>query len=104
MKTVKTRSPMGGTGKVNVCTATCQPSEEFLIRMKKRIVEVKWHIAACIDDHTDTADTADQVAVSVALLEMAVDRFIEKHGQKDALEMIDTALGRFGLKLTSPLQ
>ena len=69
--------------------------------MKKRIEEIKCHLSACIDDHTDAAD---QVAVSVALLEMAVDRFIETHGPKDALDVIDTALDRAGLKLRSTLQ
>jgi hypothetical protein len=78
-----------------------QDNDSIQMRMKKRIVQIKGDLAACIDEHTDPSE---EFLVSVALLEMAVDRFIEAHGQKDALEIIDTACCRAGLQVKPTLQ
>jgi hypothetical protein len=85
---------------MNSATPT-QDNDPLRMRMKKRVVQMKEHLAACIDEHTDPSE---EFLVSVALLEMAVDRFIETHGQKDTLEIIDTACCRAGLQVKPALQ
>jgi hypothetical protein len=78
-----------------------QNNDPLRTRMKKRVVQIKEDLAACIDEHTHPSE---EFLVSVALLEMAVDRFIETHGEEDALEIIDTACRRAGLQVKPTLQ
>ena len=78
-----------------------QDNDTIQMRMKKRVVQIKGDLAASIDEH---ADPSEEFLVSVALLEMAVDRFIETHGPEDALEIIDTACRRAGLQVKPTLQ
>ena len=85
---------------MNSATPT-QDNDTLRTRMKKRVVQIKEDLAACIDEHTDPSE---EFLVSVALLEMAVDRFIETHGPEDALEIIDTACRRAGLQVKPTLQ
>ena len=87
-------------GIMNSATPT-QDNDTIQMRMKKRVVQIKGDLAASIDEHTDPSE---EFLVSVALLEMAVDRFIETHGPEDALEIIDIACRRAGLQVKPTLQ
>ena len=85
---------------MNSATPT-QDNDPVRTRMKKRVVQIKEALAACIDEHTHPSE---EFLVSVALLEMAVDRFIETHGQDDTLEIIEIACRRAGLQVKPTLQ
>jgi hypothetical protein len=72
-----------------IVSASVHPRAKAGNAIRKRIDEVKWHLAECIEARTRQAD---YVPVMVALLEMFVDRFAETHGRKEALEVINREL------------
>jgi hypothetical protein len=57
-----------------------------------RVDEIKAAIAAYIEVDTDLLN--DGVPVSIALLDIALDRFIDLHGEQDAHHLIQSAFRR----------
>ena len=70
--------------------------DAFAAKVRKQIVvrvgEIKADLAAYIEIDTDLLN--DGVPVSVALLEMALERFIDLHGEQDARELIESAFAK----------
>jgi hypothetical protein len=60
-----------------------------------RVDEIKTDLAASIERNTDLNDGAE---VSIALLEMALDRYIDLHGEQDARHLIDSSFRRAAQK------
>jgi hypothetical protein len=57
-----------------------------------RVDDIKADLAAYIDRETDLFN--DGAEVSIALLDMACDRFIDLHGEQDAHFLIESAFRR----------
>ena len=73
-----------------------QQVDAFAMQVRRqtqaRVDEIKADIAAYIEQDTDLLN--DGVPVSIALLDMALDRFIDLHGDHDAHELIASAFRR----------
>jgi hypothetical protein len=61
-------------------------------KIKARVDEIKAALAAYIE--SDTNPLTDDVEVSIALLDMALDRYIDLHGEQDARQLIESAFCR----------
>jgi hypothetical protein len=61
-------------------------------QIEARVGEIKADLTAYIEQDTDLLN--DGVPVSIALLDMALDRFIDLHGEQDAHQFIDSALAK----------
>jgi hypothetical protein len=61
-------------------------------KIRARVDEIKADIAAYIERDTDAVN--DGAEVSIALLEMAIDRYIDLHGERDARHLIESSFRR----------
>jgi hypothetical protein len=61
-------------------------------QINARADEIKADLAAYIERETDPVN--DNTEVSIALLDMALDRFIDLHGEQDAHHLIESAFKR----------
>jgi|HubBroStandDraft_4_1064222.scaffolds.fasta_scaffold495396_1 hypothetical protein len=61
-------------------------------QMEARVDEIKADFAACIEEDTDLLNEGAEV--SIALLEMAVDRYIDLHGEKEVRHLIESSFRR----------
>jgi molybdenum cofactor biosynthesis enzyme MoaA len=72
---------------------------KFIERQDAQISKVKADLETWIDEHYQ--DHSLNVVVMSALLEVAFERFIDLHGEKDALELIESRFRRTA-KITRP--
>jgi hypothetical protein len=72
---------------------------KFIERQDAQISKVKADLEMWIDEHYP--DHSLNVVVMNALLELAFERFIDLHGVKDALELIESRFRRTA-KITRP--
>ena len=61
-------------------------------KIQARVDEIKADLATHIEQHTDAFN--DAAEVSIALLEMALDRYINLHGEQDARRLIESCIRR----------
>ena len=61
-------------------------------KIAARVDEIKADLAAYIKHNTDVFN--DGAEVSIAFLEMALDRYIDLHGEKDARHLIESSFRR----------
>jgi hypothetical protein len=66
-----------------------------------RVAEIKRGLARWLDD---TTTPADHTPVSFALLETALDRYLDIHDEADARDLIERSLQRAVQKRRGPLQ
>jgi len=66
-----------------------------------RVGEIKRGLAHWI---ADTATSADHTPVSIALLETAIDRYLDIHDEADARDLIERTLRRAVQQRRGPLQ
>ena len=66
-----------------------------------RVAEIKRGLAHWLGD---TTSPADHTPVSIALLETAIDRYLDIHDEADARDFIDRAVRRAVQKRRGPLQ
>lgn len=59
-------------------------------KIEARVGEIKADLAAYIAQETDLFN--DGAPVSIALLEMAIDRYISLHGEQDARHLIESTI------------
>jgi hypothetical protein len=70
-------------------------------RQSAEVDRLKQSLAAWIEGNTQLAN---DVAVSIAMLETAFDRYIDLHGATDAFELIESAFRRRAEKFRRSLQ
>jgi hypothetical protein len=75
---------------------------QFVERQDAHISKVKTDLATSIDEHY--AEPNVNVVIMNALLELAFERFIDLHGEKDALELIGSHFRRTAKKTKPTLQ
>jgi hypothetical protein len=75
---------------------------QFVERQDAHISMAKTDLAAWIDEHYPEPN--DNVVIMNALLELALERFIDLHGEKDALELIRSRFRRTAKKTKPTLQ
>jgi hypothetical protein len=75
---------------------------QFVERQDAHISMAKTDLAAWIDEHYPEPN--DNVVIMNALLELALERFIDLHGEKDALELIGSRFRRTAKKTKPTLQ
>lgn len=66
-----------------------------------RVGEIKRALAHWI---ADTTTSADHTSVSIALLETAIDRYLDIHDEADARDLIEKTLRRAAQRRRGPLQ
>ena len=93
--TGKTTSPLASDADLAKNIATIKRGVEA------RVGEIKRGLAHWI---ADTTTSADHTPVSIALLETAIDRYLDIHDEADAREFIDKAFRRVVKERRGPLQ
>lgn len=72
------------------------PADASVAKLRKkievRVEEIKAGLAAYIELDTDIL--TDHSEVSIALLDMALDRYIDLHGAQDARDLVESAFRR----------
>jgi hypothetical protein len=72
------------------------PTDASVAKLRRKIIarvdEIKADLAAYIELDTDVLN--DNVEVSIALLDMALDRYIDLHGAQDARDLVESAFRR----------
>jgi hypothetical protein len=68
--------------------------------IEPKLAEIKEDLAAWIDEHTPPADSC---LVSIALLELAVKRFVE-HGEEGVVELIKRSFANVSASTRTRLQ
>jgi hypothetical protein len=69
--------------------------------VEARVAAIKRGLAHWLND---TTTSADHTPVSIALLETAIDRYLDIHDEGDARDFIDRAVRRAVQKRRGPLQ
>jgi hypothetical protein len=72
------------------------PTDASVAKLRRKIIarvdEIKADLAAYIESDTDVPN--DDAVVSIALLEVALDRYIDLHGAPDARDLVESAFRR----------
>ena len=72
------------------------PTDASVAKLRRKIIarvdEIKADLAEYIELDTDVLN--DNVEVSIALLDMALDRYIDLHGAQDARDLVESAFRR----------
>lgn len=67
-------------------------ADKTVAKWQAAVLEIKENLASYLERKTDMF--SDRELVSIALLDMALDRYIGLHGEKDARHLIELAIRR----------